>query len=85
MGCRKGNDRMNKKTSIYKDKPLTDVKWDGTKLIKLSHYEPKRYHKNDFVNDFIRALKQAADKEPQGFSKEQKRKTIEKILERLEE
>ena len=76
-----------KKTSKYKDKSLTDVKWNDENFIRLSRYEPtiKRYHHNDAVNDFIIALKKAADKEPQRFCKKLKKEAIERVLERLEE
>ena len=75
---------MSKKTSIYKDKPLTDVKWDDSKLIKLSHYESK-YHPNPEVDKVISAIVEAAKKEPQGFTKKQKKEFIERIMRRLEE
>ena len=75
---------MSEKTSILEDKLLIDVDWNDENFVRLSHYEPK-YHNNPEVDKVLRAIVEAAKKEPQRFTKKQKKEFIERMMERLED
>ena len=68
--------------------PLTERAWDRSKFVKLSGYKKKetKFRKdNPYVVKVMEAMKEAASKELQGFSEEEKEKCILTALERMEE
>ena len=76
---------MSEKTSILEDKLLIDVDWNDENLVRLSRYEPNKYHINDAVNKVITKLKELADAEPQKFDDKLKLEAIERLLRGLED
>ena len=78
------NPKKWERQGILKDKLLIDVDWNDENLVRLSHYEPK-YHNNPEVDKVLKKLVEMAKKEPQRFTKKQKKEFIERMMERLED